>query len=116
MDSVAVAFPVAQEKRESLEQNLHRISEAIRGSLGRRLHQGHHQEYGIQRVRVFHQKKPQDILIIVVEGEDLERATRERWGRDEVQELNRLIYEATGVHPTVHEESTPNLIHEWRAD
>lgn len=116
MDSVAIAFPVEEEKSQDLEQNLQRINDAIRSSLGRRLHQGHHQEYGIQRIRVFHQKKPQDIVIVVVEGEDLARASRERWGRDEVQELNRLIHEATGVHPAVHEESTPNLIHEWRAD
>lgn len=115
MDAVAIAFPVSPEKQETLAENLRRINEAIRGSLGRRLHQGHHQEYGIQRVRVFHQKKPDDILIVVVEGEDLTRATRERWGRDEVQELNRLIFEATGVHPSIHEESHPNLVHEWRA-
>ncbi len=112
-DMVAIAYPVQPDKAADFEANMQKLSQAVKDGLGRRLHQGHHEEFGIQSVKVFHQKKPQDMLIIVVEGEDLERAARERWGRDEVQELNKLIHETTGVHPSVHGETHPNLVHEW---
>lgn len=57
--------------------------------------------HGISKLRVFHQRSPQEMVVVYMEADDLEGAFRSRAQSDHPFEdwLEKMIEEATGHHP-----------------
>jgi hypothetical protein len=108
VETLAFAYPIQDHAA------LQRLQEHLRSDKAESLH-NRHREDGIQEVKVFVQDKPSNMLIIVVEGNNLKQVSRDRHASAEVQQLNKLIEEATGHSPKIHAEQQPKLVHSWSA-
>lgn len=116
MDSIAIAYPVQPGKI----QDVHRLADHTKSGTahehGQKLH-ARRQELGIRSIKVYLQRNPQEMLIVVLEGNNIQEAMKkhlqaeteaERWFQQTIQEI-------TGVHPRIHADAQPDLISEWHA-
>jgi hypothetical protein len=69
MGSIAFAFPIARGQAEHLFDHLEHVTGA-----GQEDHHEHNRGRGLTGIRLYHQTEPQEMLIAMMEGPDVEKA------------------------------------------
>jgi hypothetical protein len=109
LETLAFAYPVTDQAA------LQRLKDHMASdSAAERVH-SKHREHGIMEVTVFLQEQPSQQLIVVVQGENLKQASKNRHGSEEVKHLNKLIQDATGTNPEIHADAQPRQVHHWES-
>lgn len=92
----AVAFALPVKKSDAVR----RIAQEIESQREGDWHQ-QQKGHGISKLRVFHQRVPQEMVVVYIEADNLEEAFRSRAQSDHPFEswLESMIEEATGHHP-----------------
>jgi hypothetical protein len=108
MDRLAFAYPVKNRAALGTLREHFRSGSAMASVI----HE-HHMREGIRSVRVYLQLQPEEMMIVVVEGNNLKAHSRDRHGAIEIQKLNHLIEQVSGTNPEIHADEQPILIHEW---
>ena len=78
-----------------------------------------HRGHGLKRLKVFHQSRPNEAIIIYMESDDIPASMKSRSAGDhEFDEwFGKMIEEITGYHPDQHFHEPPSeLLLDWHED
>jgi hypothetical protein len=112
MQSAAIAFPVG----DSAE--VKRIAdELVQGEQSQEHHNVRKQQ-GFHRVKVFHQRQPQEMVIVYLEADDIAAAARSISGNETgfEQWLSSRVRGAHGHERGQHGSPPSELVLDWHAD
>ena len=107
MSSVAFCVPVRAGK---LPDAL-KLADAITSNMA----EGHdetHRAHGVRRVKIYHQKRPNEAVIIYIEADDIRAAMRNRAASEHEFDdwFAKMIEDITGYHPDLHFHEPPSEI------
>lgn len=111
MPGIAFALPLQAGKAEVLRRFLEEHTEA-RGDEFHETRRGR----GVRKVRVWRQHSPQEMIVVYLEGDDLERAFEQHRSSDHQfdQWFKEMVEQITGHHPDRFAAGPPaDLIFEW---
>jgi hypothetical protein len=80
-------------------------------------HHRTNKEHGFSRIKIFRQSKPQEMVIVYLEADNLEQAIKSRMASDQghAKLWGEMVQEATGQHPnSTHAGGPPStLLMDW---
>lgn len=112
MHSRAVAFPVSEGKSDEVRRV---VDELVQGERAEQFH-NLRRRHGFERVKVFHQHEPQEMVIVYMEARDMDAAARARAEEDHEFErwFESRMHEVHGSH--VSEHGGTELLLDWHRD
>ena len=114
MGSIAFAVPVKPGKTADAEK--------LTEMLTKEQAPGHHEtsrSHGAKRIKIYHQERPSEQMVIYIESDDIPTAMKNRAASDHEfdQWFGKMIEEITGYHPDQHFHEPPSqLLVDWHEE
>jgi hypothetical protein len=116
--SVMPAIAFAVPRQEGSDDNAQKLLDELTGEAGEQLHH-RRVAHGFRRIRIWHQDAPQNMTIVYLEADDLQKAMANMAAddHDHNQRMGDMIGSALGRHPTDHASRPKSrLVMDWHAD
>ena len=82
-------------------------------------HDETHKAHGVKRLKVFHQKRPNEAIIVYIEADDIRAAMKSRAASEhEFDEwFGKMIEDVSGYHPDQHFHEPPSeILLDWHSE
>jgi hypothetical protein len=114
--SMSFAFPVKAGSDQKIEEFMKQLLDTERKDD----HHARSSELGLDRIKVWRQREPVDVVIVYLEGSDLQGALRQRasQGHEFDTWYDSMIEEISGVHPKAHHSkgAPSDLLFDWHRE